>query len=450
MIRFPSLMPHAAPPRLAGEGDAPPFSGEPARLVPGTDEYRKASAALFLAGYGTFALLYCVQPLLPAFAAAYAINAAQSSMALSLATATLAISILISGKLVHHASRRRMMFAGMMLGGVFNILAAASPSWSMLLAARLIEGAVLGAVPAVAVAWLAEEVHPRHLGKAIGLYVGGTAFGGMMGRVAMGLLLDAHGWRVAMALMGLSGIVAAIGFLRLLPATSPFAAATKESATGERPAAPEPAGDIGLVPLLAIGFLLTSIFVTLFNYAGFRLSEAPFHLGPAQISLIFLSYVTGMFASPFAGKLVDRFGPRLPLATSFAVMGAGVLVTTSQTLGFVIAGIILVTSGFFAAHAISSSWIGNLGRRGKTNASARYLLCYYLGSSITGSAGGWVWLHLGWSGVVTLTASLALAGLAISLGLPAGQRRVKSAHRSAGSNVDGTTNDAQAKGSAHG
>ncbi len=42
-----------------------------------------------------------------------------------------------------------------------------------------------------------------------------------------------------------------------------------------------------LLRLFAIGFLLTSVFVTLFNYATFRLSGAPYSLSQTQISLIF-------------------------------------------------------------------------------------------------------------------------------------------------------------------
>lgn len=63
-----------------------------------------------------------------------------------------------------------------------------------------------------------------------------------------------------------------------------------------------------LLRLFAIGFLLTSVFVTLFNYATFRLSGAPYSLSQTQISLIFLSYSFGMVSSSLAGTLAERFG----------------------------------------------------------------------------------------------------------------------------------------------
>lgn len=406
-------------PRIAAEASAPSLQAQnhDAGLLRGTPPYRQASVALFLAGFATFSLLYCVQPLLPAFADSYHIDAATSAMALSLTTAALALTIFASGALSQLLPRRGLMFASMLLAGVCNLLAAAAPSWSWLLVARLVEGAVLGGVPAVAMAWLAEEIHPRDLGKAMGLYVAGTAFGGMMGRVAMGLLLDFWTWRVAMTAMGLAGIAAAIGFALLLPPSRGFVVQRGFNIGSHARIWSRHLRHRDLPRLFAIGFLLTSVFVTLFNYAGFRLSAPPFSLGATAISLVFLSYVSGMFVSPWAGQLTDRIGRRLPLAISLLVMAAGVAVTLSTGLPLIVLGILLVTLGFFAAHAIASGWVGQLAGEGKGHASSLYLLFYYAGSSIMGSVGGWFWQHLGWSGVVGLTATLAVAGMATSLSI---------------------------------
>ena len=47
-----------------------------------------------MAGFATFSLLYCVQPLLPAFAQDFRVSPAESSLALSLSTGFLAVAIL--------------------------------------------------------------------------------------------------------------------------------------------------------------------------------------------------------------------------------------------------------------------------------------------------------------------------------------------------------------------
>ena len=72
----------------------------------GTPEFRRASFALFLAGFATFAVLYTVQPLLPIFAQEFAVSPAESSLALSLSTASLALAILLAAILSEGVGRR--------------------------------------------------------------------------------------------------------------------------------------------------------------------------------------------------------------------------------------------------------------------------------------------------------------------------------------------------------
>ncbi|MET3712281.1 YNFM family putative membrane transporter [Sphingomonas trueperi] len=384
-------------------------------LEHGSSSYRKASIALFLAGFATFSLLYCVQPLLPEFARDYHVAPGVSALALSLTTGALAVAIFISGAVSQMLPRRGLMFASMALAALCNLGAALAPSWPLLLLARLLEGAVLGGVPAVAMAYLAEEVHSRDLGRAMGLYVAGTAFGGMAGRVGMGLLVEWGSWRLAMAFLGALGLAAAIGFAALLPASQRFAV---QRGLAVRDHARTWGGHLrhhDLWRLFAIGFVLTSVFVTLFNYAGFRLSAAPFGLGQTAISLIFLSYVFGIVVAPWAGHLSDRWGRRGPLAASLLIMAAGAVMTLPSALLVIALGILLVTVGFFAAHAVASGWVGELAGPAKGHASSLYLLFYYVGSSVTGSAGGWFWQHGGWGGVVALTGGMALAGTALAL-----------------------------------
>jgi YNFM family putative membrane transporter len=150
------------------------------RRVARSAAYLRIALALFLAGFATFSL-YCVQPLLPAFVREFHVGAASSSLSLSLSTGMLAVSILCAGALSGRVGRRGPMFASMTLAALFNLLAAVAPSWHLLLAWRALEGFALGGVPAVAMAYLAEEIAPEGLGLSMGLYVGGTAFGGMIG-----------------------------------------------------------------------------------------------------------------------------------------------------------------------------------------------------------------------------------------------------------------------------
>ena len=66
---------------------------------PGCPRYRRANRALFIAGFASFALLYCVQPLLPVFSQAFGQSAASSSLILSIATFSMALGLLVTGPL---------------------------------------------------------------------------------------------------------------------------------------------------------------------------------------------------------------------------------------------------------------------------------------------------------------------------------------------------------------
>lgn len=380
----------------------------------GTSEYRRACFALFLAGFASFSLIYCVQPLLPEFAKSYAVSPAESSLALSLTTALLAFSILLASAFSQAMGRRGLMFGSMALAAALNIVAALVPSWHALLAARALEGIVLGGVPAVAMAWLAEEIDPAHLGRAMGLYVGGTAFGGMMGRVGMGLITEVASWQVALALLGGLCLLAAVGFFWLLPRSRNFVPTPGFNVRLHLAAWAGHLRNPDLLRLYTLAFVLMSIFVVIFNYATFRLSGSPYELGQTQVSLIFLAYGFGIVSSSVAGGLADRLGRRPLLMAGFILMLAGVLLTLFMPLYLVVLGIVLVTVGFFIGHSVASGAVGPAAGVSKGHAASLYLLFYYLGSGLTGTAGGWVWQHGDWHAIVLMTACLAFIGLLLA------------------------------------
>lgn len=383
----------------------------------GSPAYRRISLALFLAGFATFSLLYCVQPVLPELAADFRLGAVGSSLALSISTGSLALAIFAAGALSEGRDKRRLMFASMALAALCNMAAALAPSWGLMLLARGLEGVLLGGVPAVAMAYLADEIHPRGLGFSMGLYVGGTAFGGMAGRIGMGALADYFGWRDALAIIGVLGLSSAIGFVLLLPRASglPVQARSALNLRHHLQAWRAHLCTPGLPPLFALAFVLMGVFVSLFNYAGFRLALPPYSLSQTQIGLVFGTYLFGIAASPAAGALADRLGRAPVLVGGVALMCTGVLLSALAPLVGVISGIALLTFGFFVAHAVASGWVGALARGSKGHASSLYLLAYYLGSSVLGSAGGWFWEHGRWPGMVAF--SLVLLGGALALAL---------------------------------
>ncbi|WP_278386528.1 MFS transporter [Stutzerimonas kunmingensis] len=378
---------------------------EHAHLSRGTPAYRRATFALFCAGFATFALLYCIQPLLPMLAAYFSVSAASSSLALSLTTLSLAVCLLISGALAESWGRKPVMAAALGLASLLGLASVLVDSWQLLLALRALLGLALSGLPALAMAYVGEEFEPESLPAAMGLYIGGTALGGMLGRLLSGLLSDLGGWQLALGGIASLGLLALVAFVWLLPPSRHFTAqplSLRILLTNFRLHLGNPV----LRGLFLQGFLLMGGFVALFNYIGFRLAGEPFGLSSTLIGLLFVVYLGGIFSAGWAGRLVPRFVARQVLRGGVALMLIGVGLCATSWLASIVLGLGLFTLGFFAAHAVASGQVGSHAKGARAQASALYLCAYYLGSSVVGYGAGYVWDHAGWLPLMALLAAL--------------------------------------------
>jgi YNFM family putative membrane transporter len=378
-----------------------------------TARYWLASFALLLAGFATFAALYDVQPLLPALASQFNVAPATASLALSASTVTLAIALFAAGSLSESFGRRVPIVASLVISSAITLLCAAVPNFATLLGLRLLEGIAISGVPAIAMAYISEEVAPEALGFSMGLYVAGTALGGMSGRFVVGIVADHAGWRAGLLAIGLVGIGCAVAVACLLPASRNFTA-QRQSAREHVRAYRAHASDAGLPWLYATGFIIMGAFVTIYNYIGFRLMAPPFALSQAAIGTIFVVYLVGVAASAGMGRLADRYGRRNVLWISLTIFLAGVLVTLANNVPAIIAGMAILTFGFFGAHSVASSWVGRRATSNRAHATALYLFAYYLGSSVLGSLGGVVFGLAGWPGTVVAVAGELALGVVIA------------------------------------
>ena len=376
----------------------------------GTATFRRANWALFAAGVATFGLLYCVQPLMPQFSRQYGVSAAASALSLSLPSGVLAVAMLFAGTLSDAWGRKSVMSASLLASALLMLLAAIAPGWGALLVLRTLLGFTLAGLPAVAMTYLSEEVHSESIGLGMGLYIAGSAAGGMGGRLVGGVVADFFGWRMGVAAVAIIGLACAWAFARWLPPSRNFVARPIElgAAFGRF------AGlfaDAGLPWMFAEGFVLLGAFVTVYNYIGYRLMAPPYALSQAAVGLIFSVYLVGMFSSTFMGHLAGRVGRRKLLWMMFVVMLAGLTLTTAQSLACIVGGVAVITFGFFGGHSIVSSWVGRRAGGAKAQASSMYLFTYYLGSSVAGAAGGLFYSARGWAGVAAFVAALFGLGL---------------------------------------
>ena len=385
----------------------PARAGHAAGHAKGSAAYRKILAGLAFAGVATFAQLYSTQAVLPLMAADLQVTAAEAALTISLATVGLAVTVLPWSFLADRIGRVRAMTWGILAATVLGLLVPLATSFPMLLALRTLEGMALGGIPAIAIAYLNEEVNKAHAALAAGTYVAGTTLGGLSGRLLAGVTGELWGWRAAALAVSVLAAAAAVLFLALVPRAQGF---TPAAAGGFRGALRTLAGHSRNPRLLALyvqAFLLMGGFVAVYNYLGFRLSGEPFSLPAGIISLIFLAYLSGTVSSRWAGGLAARFGRRTVLIAGTALMAAGLALTLTTMLPVILAGLLLFTGGFFAAHSIGAGWTGAIATTGRAQAASLYNLAYYLGSSVIGWAGGLVFQFLGWPALALTVIGLA-------------------------------------------
>lgn len=382
----------------------------------GTRQFLRTALALFSGGFATFALLYCVQPMMPLFSAAFALSAAQSSLVLSVSTIAMAIGLLFTGPISDAFGRKSVMVISLLAAALFTLGSAVMPSWHGVLLMRVLVGLSLSGLAAVAMTYLSEEIHPEHLGLAMGLYIGGNAIGGMSGRLLSGVLADYLDWHLILGLLGGMALLASLLFWHLLPESRNFR---------PRPLRPRSLAqgftmhfhDAGLPWLFLQGFLLMGSFVTLYNYIGYRLLAAPFNMSQTTIGVLAVVYLSGIYSSAQVGALADKLGRRRVFWAVILLMLGGLALTLFDVLPTILIGMLLFTFGFFGAHSVASSWVGRRAKQAKGQASSLYLFAYYLGSSIAGTLGGVFWRIAGWDGIGLFLGSMLLISLLVALHL---------------------------------
>lgn len=379
---------------------------------PGSQAYRRLLIALFFIGVATFAQLYSPQGLLPIIAVEQDITADQAALMVSAATLGLALGVIPWSYIGDAAGRKSAMVWAISLACLFAVLTTVAPSFTLALTARFFEGFMLGGVPALAVAYLNEEVSSKVAAVAAGTYVSGTTLGGLAGRIIAAPIGEQLGWKLGMLVVTALAVICVLVFLRMAPAAQRFT----PRRTGVSEALGALFGNLRSGALWVIylqGFLTMGGFVAMYNYLGFHLAGPPFLLPIWLTSLVFLAYLAGTLSSPRAGRLASRWGRKKVLLVGNLVTMAGTALTLVSEMWVIIVGMVVLTGGFFAAHAVASGWAGARAVAGRSQSASLYNLGYYAGSSVFGFLGGTFLHQAGWSGTVVMV--LVLTALATAL-----------------------------------
>lgn len=379
----------------------------------GSSAFKAVLFSLFLAGFAIFSSLYCVQPMMPILADYFHISPTQSSFPLSFSTIALAVGLIFTGLISDRFGRKPIMVWSLFSVSVLLLLSAVLPVWSVFLATRILIGLTVSGVAAVAMTYIGEEVAAKDIGLAMGLYISGTAIGGMSGRLIAGVLVDFISWQSATLIIGLINLCIATIFYFLLPKSRNFQAYPIKLSRFLT-AFQHNLSDPKLRILFLQGFILMGCFVSVFNYLSYRLIQSPFELSHVWIGVISITYLAGIYSSPRAAAWSQKFGRFQVLVAMLASMLLGLVLMLVNSLVLIFIGLLIFTFAFFAAHSTASSWVSVQSLQYRAVGSSLYLFCYYLGSSVLGSSSGLVWEKAGWFGLSLFIGIILAIGLLVA------------------------------------
>jgi YNFM family putative membrane transporter len=341
--------------------------------------------------------MYITQPVLPIIEQEFGVGAATASLTVSMVILGIAISNLPFGWLADCYPVHRLIGLGALVVGVAGFVCAVTPSFSVLVGFRFLQGLFIPSLTTCVAAYLSRNLPVERLNVAMGSYVSATVAGGLGGRLLGGWIHPPLHWRWAFVTAGIFVIVSAIAAVRWLP-------------PGEAPCQTSE-DDIGFLAILGrrelrrtflVAFTAFFVFSSSFNYLPFYLAGPPFHLPVQMITFLYLAYIVGIVIGPIAGTISNRLGNGATMIGGALLFSLALIITLIKSVAVIAFALLLVCGGFFAVHASAA---GSLNRRltgGRGKANSLYVLFYYLGGAFGITASGWAYGLARWHGVVTV------------------------------------------------
>jgi len=338
------------------------------------------------------------------------VKEAGASLSISLVILGIALSNLPFGMLGDRYPIRPLILVGGIAVSGASLVCALTQHYTLLLAARFLQGLFLPALTTCVAAHLANSLPAERLNVVMGSYVSATVVGGLGGRLLGGWLHPPLHWRYAFVSASLLLLVAVVAAILGLPGES------------ARPA--QRRTDLGFLELLSswarlriygVAFGSYWVFSSVFNYLPFYLNGPPFQVPTQVIALLYLTYLVGAVMGPAAGRVADRIGNGATMALGVVVFGLALGGTLIGSLVAVAASLAGVCAGFFTTHAAAAGALNSGLTVSRSRANALYVLFYYAGGYAGITAGGYAYQHAGWPAVVGLGLLVLLLPLGTGL-----------------------------------
>ncbi len=302
-------------------------------------------------------------PAQPTLARAFDVTADAAQLTLSLFLIAFAVTQIFVGYLSDVWGRRPVMIGGLAVYVAASVGCAASPSFGVLVACRVLQGMGAASGPVIARAMVRDTQQPNDVARVMSSMLATLQIAPMIAPAIGGALLGALGWRAIFAALAGFGIsILAVGY-RGMPETLPV----------ERRAAPSPRGLIGnLYRFFATPGTRLPLLIGCASFAGqfAYIAASPFVLmtGYGVSKAAFSGYFAATAIAVMAGSLftarrlrAERTPVQMLVLGTGLLLAGGILVligTRIEALG--IAGFLVPMLIYFFGVGVTSPCAGAL------------------------------------------------------------------------------------------
>jgi YNFM family putative membrane transporter len=358
-----------------------------------------------------FTNVYITQPVLPVLQSEFSVDMVLVSFSVSAVIFGIALANLPFGLLADRVPVQPIILIGGVAVAFCGLLCAATQEIWVLIGARFLQGLFIPALTTCLAAYLAKTLPLARLNVVMGSYVSATVLGGLGGRLLGGWIHPPLHWRYAFVSASILTLIATFSAVRQLPRSARTLGQERDSigfwSLLSR-------WDLVRIYLCAMGSF--AIFSSIFNYLPYRLQSQPFGFSTEMITLLYLTYIVGIFLGPAAGRISNRFGCGNTLLAGSFVLAAALALLLIPATPVVIVGLLATCAGFFTIHAAA---VGCLNRKlvsGQGRANALYVLFYYLGGWLGITGAGFAYKKGGWGVLISITMLLLIIPISAGIG----------------------------------
>jgi MFS transporter, YNFM family, putative membrane transport protein len=344
----------------------------------------RAVFLLSLAAFASGAIGRATDPLLPQIAQYYGVTTGAAAAATTAFVFSYGLLQVVCGPLGDRFGRYRTIAAASLVSAFGSVACALAPSLDLLVAARFLSGATVGALIPLALAWIGDTVAYEQRQPVLARFLIGQMAGVGFGNAAAGWLGEHFGWRsIFMAMAALLLVIAVLLFLEIRRNGLTHSGGGKPGAMRESfRRMPGMLADRRLQKLFGTAYAegLLVFGALAFVAAHF---QGRFAIGPGLAGTLVAAYALGgMCYAVLARRAVRRLGERGLVTAGGTALAAGYVALAFVGLPSLGAmAIALVGAGFYMLHTTVQMHITQVAPEERGSAVALFATFLFLGQA---------------------------------------------------------------------